>query len=297
MSTIGMVGLGRMGGNMSERLRRAGHSVVGYDPFCEDSDVVSLAELVEALPAPRLVWVMVPAGDATISTIDELARSLSPGDVVIDGGNSHYIDDERHAAVLGERGIGFIDCGVSGGVWGLTEGYALMCGGAPEHVARAQPVFDALKPKGGTGFVHAGPTGAGHFAKMVHNGIEYGIMQSFAEGWELLEKAPLVTDVRDVFRSWQHGTVIRSWLLDLVVRALDDDEHLDSMRGYAEDSGEGRWTVQAAIQHAVPLPAITASLYARFNSRQDDSPSMKMVAALRKQFGGHAVASPEPATH
>ncbi|MDX6226813.1 MAG: 6-phosphogluconate dehydrogenase, partial [Frankiales bacterium] len=185
--------------------------------------------------------------------------------------------------------IGFIDCGVSGGVWGLTEGYALMCGGKDEDVARLQPIFDTLKPPGEFGFVHAGKVGAGHFAKMVHNGIEYGMMQAYAEGWELLETAGLVTDVRGAFRSWREGTVIRSWLLDLLVRAIEEDEHLDKLRGYAEDSGEGRWTVEAAIEHAVPLPVITASLFARFSSRQEDSPAMKMIAALRNQFGGHAI--------
>lgn len=184
-----------------------------------------------------------------------------------------------------------MDCGVSGGVWGLENGYALMYGGEAEHVARVRPVFDALKPPGEAGAVHAGKVGAGHFAKMVHNGIEYAMMQAFAEGWELLESADVVTDVREVFRSWQEGTVIRSWLLDLAVRALDEDEHLDRLRGYAADSGEGRWTVEAAIDNAVPLPAITASLFARFASRQEDSPQMKMVAALRNQFGGHAVES------
>lgn len=293
MTTIGMVGLGRMGGNMAERIRRAGHHVVGYDPISEASDVLSLDELVAKLPEPRLVWVMVPAGESTAATVRELARLLSPGDLVIDGGNSRFSDDDSHARLLAEQEIGFLDCGVSGGVWGLDEGYALMCGGSEEHVARAQPIFDALTPDEG-GFVHAGPSGAGHFAKMVHNGIEYGMMQSFAEGWELLEKAGMVTDVREVFKAWRHGTVIRSWLLDLVVKALEEDEHLEDTRGYAEDSGEGRWTIEAAVAHAVPMPAITAALYARFGSRQDDSPSMKLVAALRKQFGGHAVTIAEP---
>jgi 6-phosphogluconate dehydrogenase len=285
-----MVGLGRMGGNMAERLRRAGHTVVGYDRSADSGrDVGSLEELVQALPAPRVLWVMVPAGDPTYETVDTLGALLEPGDVVVDGGNSRYTDDQRHAADLEPKGIGFVDCGVSGGVWGLTEGYALMCGGEPEHVEKAQPFFDTLKPEGDFGFVHAGKVGAGHFAKMVHNGIEYGLMQAYAEGWELMEAAAVVTDVREVFRSWQHGTVIRSWLLDLAVRALDEDEHLGALRGFAQDSGEGRWTVEAAIEHAVPLPAITASLFARFGSRQDDSPSMKMIAALRNQFGGHAV--------
>lgn len=232
---------------------------------------------------------MVPAGAATQSTIDELGELLSIGDVVVDGGNSRWTDDEKHAEELAAKGIGFVDCGVSGGVWGLENGYALMYGGAKDHVTRVQPVFDALKPEGEFGAVHAGKVGAGHFAKMVHNGIEYAMMQAYAEGWELLEKVDSVTDVREVFRSWQEGTVIRSWLLDLAVNALDEDEHLERLKGFAQDSGEGRWTVEAAIDNAVPLPAITASLFARFASRQEDSPQMKMIAALRNQFGGHAV--------
>ncbi|MFD8422763.1 MULTISPECIES: phosphogluconate dehydrogenase (NAD(+)-dependent, decarboxylating) [unclassified Streptomyces] len=290
---LGLIGLGKMGGNMRERIRRAGHTVIGYDRNPELADVHSLEELVGALEAPRVVWVMVPAGAATQSTVDQLGDLLEPGDTVVDGGNSRWTDDEKHAEELAAKGIGFVDAGVSGGVWGLQNGYALMVGGDAENVARVQPVFDALKPEGDAGFVHAGKVGAGHFSKMVHNGIEYAMMQAYAEGWELLEKVHSVTDVREVFRSWQEGTVIRSWLLDLAVNALDDDEHLDKLRGYADDSGEGRWTVEAAIDNAVPLPAITASLFARFASRQDDSPQMKMIAALRNQFGGHAVESAE----
>ncbi len=286
---LGLIGLGKMGGNMRERIRRAGHTVVGYDRNPEVSDVKSLAELVDKLEAPRHVWVMVPAGTATQTVVDELGDLLSPGDTVIDGGNSRWTDDEKHAAALGIKGIGFVDAGVSGGVWGLENGYALMVGGDKENVDRLQPIFEALKPEGPYGYVHAGRVGAGHFSKMVHNGIEYAMMQAYAEGWELLEKVHSVENVREVFRSWQEGTVIRSWLLDLAVNALDEDEHLEKLRGYAEDSGEGRWTVEAAIDNAVPLPAITASLFARFASRQDDSPQMKMIAALRNQFGGHAV--------
>ncbi|MFD6996587.1 phosphogluconate dehydrogenase (NAD(+)-dependent, decarboxylating) [Streptomyces mirabilis] len=288
---LGLIGLGKMGGNMRERIRRAGHTVVGYDRNPEVSDVSSLTELVSALEGPRVVWVMVPAGAATQSTIDQLGELLEPGDTVVDGGNSRWTDDEKHAEELAAKGIGFVDAGVSGGVWGLKNGYALMVGGDAENIAKVQAVFDALKPEGDAGFVHAGKVGAGHFSKMVHNGIEYAMMQAYAEGWELLEKVHSVTDVREVFRSWQEGTVIRSWLLDLAVNALDDDEHLEKLRGYADDSGEGRWTVEAAIDNAVPLPAITASLFARFASRQDDSPQMKMIAALRNQFGGHAVES------
>ncbi|WP_445527924.1 phosphogluconate dehydrogenase (NAD(+)-dependent, decarboxylating) [Streptomyces cyslabdanicus] len=286
---LGLVGLGKMGGNMRERLRDAGLTVVGYDRDPDLSDVDGLVDLVDRLEAPRTVWVMVPAGAATQGVIDQLATLLKPGDIVVDGGNSRWTDDEKHARQLQARDIGFVDAGVSGGVWGLKNGYALMVGGDEEHVERLKPVFDALKPEGPYGFVHAGSVGAGHFAKMVHNGIEYAMMQAYAEGWELLEKVGSVTDVREVFRSWTQGTVIRSWLLDLAVDALDDDEHLEKLRGYAEDSGEGRWTVEAAIDNAVPMPAITSALFARFASRQDDSPQMKMVAALRNQFGGHAV--------
>ncbi|GIH75299.1 phosphogluconate dehydrogenase (NAD(+)-dependent, decarboxylating) [Planobispora longispora] len=288
---IGMVGLGKMGGNMAERLRRGGHDVVGYDRDPAVSDVASLKELVERLEAPRAVWVMVPAGAPTQATVEELGQLLSDGDIVIDGGNSHYVDDQKHGAELAARGIGFVDCGVSGGVWGLENGYALMVGGNDADIQRLMPIFQTLKPEGEDGFVHAGQIGAGHFAKMVHNGIEYGMMQAFAEGWELLEASDVVTDVAGAFKSWRHGTVIRSWLLDLMVRALEEDPDLSELRGYAQDSGEGRWTVQAAVDHAVPLPVITAALYARFASRQDDSPAMKVVAALRNQFGGHAIAS------
>ena len=290
MGTLGMIGLGRMGGNMAERLRRGGHVVVGYDRATDsDRQVDSLEALVAGLEAPRVVWVMVPAGQPTYDTVDALKALLEPGDVVVDGGNSRYTDDQRHAVDLAEVGIGFVDAGVSGGVWGLTEGYALMVGGTDEHVAIVQPFFDVLKPTGDSGFVHAGPVGAGHFAKMVHNGIEYGLMQAYAEGWELLMATDVVTDVPAVIKSWQEGTVIRSWLLDLMVNALDEDADLSQLRGYAQDSGEGRWTVEAAIDNAVPLPVITAALFARFASRQDDSPAMKVVAALRNQFGGHAV--------
>jgi 6-phosphogluconate dehydrogenase len=289
VATLGLIGLGRMGGNMAERMRRGGHTIVGYDRAPEHRDVDSLEALVAALPSPRVVWVMVPAGQPTYDTIEALAELLAEGDVIVDGGNSRYTDDQRHAEALAPKGIGFVDAGVSGGIWGLEKGYALMVGGDAANVAKVQPLFDTLKPEGASGFVHAGAVGAGHFAKMVHNGIEYGLMQAYAEGWELMEATDLITDVPAVIASWQEGTVIRSWLLDLMVRALEVDPHLHELRGYAEDSGEGRWTVQAAIDHAVPLPAITASLFARFASRQEDSPSMKMIAALRNQFGGHAV--------
>jgi len=291
---IGLIGLGKMGGNMRERLRRAGHTVVGYDRNAEVSDVASLEELVEKLPSPKVVWVMVPAGDPTRQTITALGDLLGEGDVVVDGGNSRWTDDQEHAAMLAKKQVGFVDCGVSGGVWGLENGYALMYGGEADDVAKVQDAFDALRPEGEFGSVHAGKVGAGHFSKMVHNGIEYAIMQSYAEGWELLEKADLVDNVTEVFRSWREGTVIRSWLLDLLVAALDEDEGLSKIRGYADDSGEGRWTVEAGIENAVATPAITAALYARFVSRQDDSPAMKAVAAMRNQFGGHAVHTPAP---
>ncbi|WP_433330995.1 phosphogluconate dehydrogenase (NAD(+)-dependent, decarboxylating) [Spirillospora sp. CA-294931] len=288
---LGIIGLGKMGGNMAERLRRGGHTIVGYDRNPEVSDVESLEDLVGRLSAPRAVWVMVPAGGPTQDTINKLGEILEPGDLVVDGGNSHYVDDQKHGAELAEKNIGFLDCGVSGGVWGLQNGYALMVGGDDENVKRLMPIFETLKPEGDFGFVHSGAIGAGHFVKMVHNGIEYAMMQAFGEGWELIEASEIVTNVAETFRSWEQGTVIRSWLLDLMNNALSDDPQLDEIRGYANDSGEGRWTVQAAVDHAVPLPAITASLYARFASRQDDSPAMKVVAALRNQFGGHAVES------
>lgn len=286
---IGLIGLGKMGGNMRERLRRAGINVVGYDRNPELADVSSLGALVEALPAPRVVWVMVPAGAPTHETVAQLRDLLSPGDVVVDGGNSRWTDDLRHAGELAEKGIGFVDCGVSGGVWGLEEGYALMVGGAPDDIAKVTPAFDALRPGPDSGYVRAGGVGAGHFSKMVHNGIEYAMMQAYAEGYELLDKVDLVDDVTEVFASWREGTVVRSWLLDLMVKALQEDPGLSRIRGYAEDSGEGRWTVEAAIDNAVPVPAISASLFARFVSRQDDSPAMKAIAAMRNQFGGHAV--------
>ena len=285
---LGLVGLGRMGGNMRARLRAAGHDVVGYDRDPGVTDVAGLAELADRLDTPRTVWVMVPA-EVTDATIDAVADVLSAGDLIVDGGNSRFSDDPPRAQRLGQRGIGYVDVGVSGGVWGRENGYALMVGGAREHVERLMPVFDALKPPGEFGFVHAGPVGAGHYAKMVHNGIEYGLMHAYAEGYELLTKSELVTNVPGVVKSWREGTVVRSWLLDLLDRALDEDPQLANLRGYAEDTGEGRWTVDEAVRLAVPMNVIAAALFARFASRQDDSPAMKAVAALRNQFGGHAV--------
>ena len=294
---LGLIGLGKMGGNMRTRLRKHGVIVTGYDRNPEVSDVDSLEDLVAALPSPKVVWVMVPSGEITRSTVEALIELLSEGDVIVDGGNSRWTDDEKHAALAAPKGIGYVDCGVSGGVWGLENGYALMAGGREEDIAIVQPVFDALRPDGESGFVHAGEVGAGHFSKMVHNGIEYAMMQAYAEGFELLEKAELVHDVTAVFDSWREGTVVRSWLLDLLVNALEEDPSLSKVRGYAEDSGEGRWTVEAAIDHAVPAPTIAASLFARFVSRQDESPAMQAVAAMRQQFGGHAVQAAKETGH
>ncbi|HKY69125.1 MAG TPA: decarboxylating 6-phosphogluconate dehydrogenase [Acidimicrobiales bacterium] len=285
---IGMVGLGKMGGNMAARLGGAGHDVVGFDPHSDASQVGSLAELVERLEAPRVVWAMVPAGDPTEQVVRDLGELLSPGDVVVDGGNSNWHDSVRRAGELAGRQVGFIDAGTSGGVWGRSDGYCLMVGGTPEHVATAQPVFDALKPPDG-GFVHAGPVGTGHFTKMVHNGIEYGLMQAYAEGYELLARSGLGIDVDGALDAWRSGSVVRSWLLDLLVRALQQTPDFDGIAGYATDSGEGRWTVQEAVERGVATPVISAALYARFVSQQDDSIAMKAIAALRNQFGGHAV--------
>lgn len=288
---LGLIGLGKMGGNMRERLRAAGHEVVGFDRDPSLSDASDLADMVSKLSTPRVVWAMVPAGDPTEQTIDQLMSLLSAGDVIVDGGNSKFTDDGPRAARLAEHGIGYIDVGVSGGVWGKQYGYALMVGGSDADVAKAMPIFQALKPEGEFGFVHAGGVGAGHYAKMVHNGIEYGLMHAYAEGYELLKASEYVSDVPGVIKSWREGTVVRSWLLDLLDRALDEDPDLAQLKGYADDTGEGRWTVDEAVRLAVPLNVIAASLFARFASRQDDSPAMKAVAALRNQFGGHAVKS------
>ncbi len=290
---LGLIGLGKMGGNMRERLRRAGHEVVGFDRNPDVADVRTLPALVKALEAPRVVWVMVPAGDPTRETVAKLADLLEPGDLVIDGGNSRFTDDFENAKLLGEKKIGYVDCGVSGGIWGLENGYGLMCGGDKKWVNRAMPIFDALRPEGPReeGFVHAGKVGAGHYTKMVHNGIEYGLMAAYAEGYELLEKKDIVTDVPGAFKAWSRGTVVRSWLLDLMVDALEENPHLDDVSDYTNDSGEGRWTVEEAIALSVPMPVISASLFARFASRQSSSPTMQAVAALRGQFGGHQVMS------
>lgn len=288
---LGLIGLGRMGGNMRERLRRAGHEVVGYDRNPDVSDAASLEAMVEGLSAPRVVWVMVPSGDPTRDTVARLAELLEPDDLVIDGGNSRFTDDFENAKLLAEKQIGYVDCGVSGGIWGLENGYGLMCGGDARWIERAMPIFDALRPEGPReeGFVHAGEVGAGHYAKMVHNGIEYGLMHAYAEGFELLEAKDIVKDVPGTFQAWSRGTVVRSWLLDLMVDALEENPHLDDVSDYTNDSGEGRWTVEEAIALGVPVPVISASLFARFASRQQVSPAMQAVSALRGQFGGHQV--------
>ncbi|TWP38251.1 phosphogluconate dehydrogenase (NAD(+)-dependent, decarboxylating) [Leekyejoonella antrihumi] len=288
---LGLIGLGKMGGNMRDRITAAGHEVVGFDTNPEVSDVKDLPELVARLDAPRAVWVMVPAGKITDSVMTELGGLLSAGDLIVDGGNSKYTDDLRHAEELKDKGIAFVDCGVSGGVWGKDNGYGLMCGGSEDDVQRVLPIFDALRPDGprDEGWVHAGDVGAGHYVKMVHNGIEYGLMQAYAEGFELLEAKEIVKDVHGSFKAWTRGTVVRSWLLDLMVKALEEDKDLEQISGFVNDSGEGRWTVQEAIDYSVPMPVISASLFARFASRQEDSPAMQAVAALRGQFGGHAV--------
>jgi len=290
---IGLIGLGKMGNNMRARLRENGIEVTGFDRNPDVSDVPTLAELAAALPSPRVVWVMVPSGAITTGVINDLAEVLEPGDLVIEGGNSRFTDDFANSAILAEKGINYVDCGVSGGIYGLANGYGLMVGGTAEHVEYAMPVFDALRPEGPReeGFVHAGGTGAGHYAKMVHNGIEYAIMQAWAEGFELLSATDIVKDVPGTFKAWQRGTVVRSWMLELMVKAMDEDPTFAHISGYVEDSGEGRWTVEEALANSVAVPTISASIFARYVSRQDDSPAMKAVAALRQQFGGHAVRS------
>ena len=290
---LGMIGLGRMGGNMAERLRRDGHEVVGFDLVSEASDVGSLEELVEALHPPRVVWVMVPAGPPTTETVDFLARLLAAGDTVVEGGNSRWDEAPVQASTLAEQGIGFVDAGVSGGVWGLENGYALMVGGTEADVGRVWPILRSLAPDDadgtGKGLAHVGEVGAGHFTKMVHNGIEYAVMQAFGEGYELMARHDLDIDLPATMRSWQEGSVIRSWLLDLFVRALDARPGFADLDDVAADSGEGRWTVETAIETGVPVPAIAAALFARFESQHEQSLAMKAVAALREQFGGHAV--------
>ena len=284
---IGIVGLGRMGANMAERLRRGGHEVIGYDRNPSISDVGALSELVAKLVAPRAVWVMVPAGDPTEQTIQELAGLLEAGDLIVDGGNSNFRDSMRRGAELEKRGLLFMDAGTSGGIWGLKVGYCLMVGGSQEAFQRIEPALKTLAPE--DGYAHVGPVGAGHFTKMVHNGIEYAMLQAYAEGFEILQASQFDLDLHQLASLWNHGSVVRSWLLELAESAFAKDPDLTKIRGYVEDSGEGRWTVLEAINEDVPAPTITASLFARFASRQEDSFGMKVIAALRNEFGGHAV--------
>ena len=284
---IGFVGLGRMGANMVERLRGGGHEVIGYDRNPAVSEVASLAELVSKLVPPRTVWVMVPAGDPTEQTIQELSTLLGEGDLVVDGGNSKFRDSMRRADELAACGLLFVDAGTSGGIWGLKEGYCLMVGASEEAFRRIEPALKTLAPK--DGYAHVGPCGAGHFTKMVHNGIEYAMLQAYAEGFEILKASSFQPDLHQLARLWNRGSVVRSWLLELAESAFAKDPDLSSLRGYADDSGEGRWTLFEAINEDVPAPAIAASLFARFASRQEDSFAMRVIAALRNEFGGHAV--------
>ncbi len=296
---IGMIGMGRMGGNMAERLRNGGHRVVGYDRDPDTRTAAadrgmnvadSLEHLVEMLPKPRAVWVMVPSGNPTEATVSALSDVLEKGDTLIDGGNSNYKDTMRRAASLQRAGIRMIDAGVSGGIWGLAEGYCLMVGGDADAVAAIEPVFRTLAPSPERGYAHVGPVGAGHFVKMVHNGIEYGLMQAYAEGFELLRaKEELGLDVAQIADLWRDGSVVRSWLLDLTAAALAEDADLSDIQPWVEDSGEGRWTVEESIELAVPLPVISIALQARFRSRQETAFGFRLLAAMRNQFGGHAV--------
>ena len=298
---LGMVGLGRMGGNMTARLQQHGHQVVAFDPSAAAVEaavasgaegVTSLTDLCAKLPSPKVVWLMVPAGDITEATVRELGGILGTGDVIVDGGNSNWHDSQRRAELVAAGGIGFLDCGTSGGVWGLANGYCLMVGGEQASVALVEPAFLALAPD--DGYAHVGPSGAGHFVKMVHNGIEYGLLAAYGEGFEIMEKSGFDLDLEQIAGIWRHGSVVRSWLLDLLRDALANDPGLADIRGYVEDSGEGRWTLEAAIEENVPAPITALALFSRFSSRQDESFSAKVIAALRNEFGGHAVKAEEP---
>lgn len=300
---LAMIGLGKMGLNMATRLARGGHRVIGYARTVATVEEAvklgvegahSLEEVVSKLNAPRIVWVMVPAGQVTYDTIEKLSNLLSNGDIVIDGGNSNYKDSVSHAAMLEPKGIDFIDCGTSGGIWGLTEGYSLMIGGQAEAVEKMRPIFETLAPAPDKGWGHVGPHGAGHFVKMVHNGIEYGLMQAFAEGYSILKaKKEFELDLAQISHIWQHGSVVRSWLLDLAARALDEDTKLANIKPWVADSGEGRWTVFESIDLDVAAPVITLALQMRFLSRDEENFTARMLAALRNQFGGHAVKKAE----
>ena len=300
---LGMVGLGRMGGNMAQRLLTGGHHIVAFDPqplavkAAEGNGadgVSSLDELVSKLTVPRAVWVMVPDGAPTESTIKSLAELLSDGDMILDGGNSNFNDSIRRSKELAESGIEFMDVGTSGGVWGLTEGYSMMVGGSDEAFARIEPLIQTLAPSPTSGYGHVGPAGAGHYVKMVHNGIEYGLMQAYAEGFELMNaREGMALDMAQIAEIWREGSVVRSWLLDLTAAAFQEDGDLSGLAAYVDDSGEGRWTVQESVDLAVPIPVITAALQARFRSRQDQPFGAKILSAMRNQFGGHAVRKAE----
>ena len=295
---MGMIGLGRMGGNMVRRLREDGHEIVGFDMKPDSGrDVDSLEALVASLDAPRVVWVMVPAGAPTDSTIERLGELLEPGDIVVDGGNSKYTEDRDHAAALAKRGIGFLDCGVSGGVWGAERGYALMIGGDDKDYETVLPIFRSLKPEGEFGLVHAGPVGGGHFAKMVHNGIEYGMMQAFGEGFATMLRSEYVTNPAETMTSWRTGSVVASWLLDLLDNATKDDPELKDVPAVANESGEAKWMVEAALELGVPTPTTAAALWQRQASRGGADDILRVVTALRAQFGGHVTKVDEIATH
>ena len=288
---LGMIGLGRMGGNMTTRLERDGHDVKTYDPGVE-STADTLEELRDQLDAPRAFWMMVPSGPVTEGTFQQLLTIAAPGDTIVDGGNSNFRDSQRRYAEARERGIHFVDCGTSGGIWGLENGYCLMVGGDDAAVSRLEPVFISLAPE--DGYAHVGPSGAGHFVKMVHNGIEYGLMQAYAEGFEVMARSEFDLDLHEIAGIWRYGSVVRSWLLELLYAAFEvEGGRLEKIRGYVEDSGEGRWTIAEAIAEDVPVPVISAALFARFASRQENSFAAKVNAALRNQFGGHAVKAAE----
>jgi 6-phosphogluconate dehydrogenase len=286
---LGLVGLGRMGAGIAERLRRDGHEVVGFDADPARSDVASLAALVARLEPPRVVWLMLPSGDPTEQAVTEALSLLSAGDVLVEGANSYFRDSVRRAGTAQAAGVRFIDAGVSGGIWGLTEGFCLMVGGAPEAVALVEPAFRTLAPV--DGYAHVGAAGAGHYTKMVHNGIEYGLLQAYAEGFELLSKSDFDLDLHAIATLWNHGSVVRSWLLELAERALARDPKLKGLRGYVDDSGEGRWTILEAVERGVPAGVMAQALFARFSSRDDNALGMRLIAALRNEFGGHAIKS------
>lgn len=293
---LGFIGLGKMGGNMVQRLLLHGHEVVVYDRSAEATEhmvakgavaATSLEDLAAKLPGRKIVWMMVPSGKPVDDTITQLLPFLQADDILIDGGNSNYKQTKARSEITASQQVHYLDCGTSGGVWGLENGYSLMSGGNKEASEYIYPIYESLAPKGG--YTYCGESGAGHFVKMVHNGIEYGMMQSFAEGFEIMEKSPYNLDLTAIASGWQYSSVVRSWLLELMVLAFKDDPKLEGIKGYVEDSGEGRWTIEAAIELNVPAHVITASLYTRFQSRQEDSFAMKVLAALRNQFGGHAV--------